>query len=166
MSKASKDLITPGHLNKAIPAFLCPIFLRTFEPCLGSRIQRRPQGTSSPAWQSLPRFGTDGSLVASQDGTPPSIQSVSLPGACSGCGAVSQTANSAEAGFYSTQRRSVRHYLTRQRISRLQVREPEDLVVENAVAKADQRLLEELGLDGIADAAGNPFWSGYTGLGC
>jgi genetic interactor of prohibitins 3, mitochondrial len=50
-------------------------------------------------------------VVQTKQSSPPSIQPVPLPTTCPGCGALSQEADTSEAGYYTRTRKSVKKYL-------------------------------------------------------
>jgi len=66
--------------------------------------------------------------------------------ACPGCGALAQTVEPGEAGYYSLQRRAVDSYL------RQQSSKTDDSVVSSALESADPGLVRSLGLEGSSTA--------------
>ncbi|KAG9850253.1 hypothetical protein KCU98_g9524, partial [Aureobasidium melanogenum] len=69
-----------------------------------------------------------------------------LPLSCPGCGAPSQTVAPEEAGFYSLSRSAVRKFVQDDA-------KKEDLVFQATMDKVDNKVLQELGLEGAASAA-------------
>ncbi|KAH0380650.1 hypothetical protein KCU89_g17663, partial [Aureobasidium melanogenum] len=69
-----------------------------------------------------------------------------LPLSCPGCGAPSQTVAPEEAGFYNLSRSAVRNFVQDDA-------KKEDLVFQATLDKFDNKVLQELGLDGGALAA-------------
>ncbi|KAI8257972.1 Genetic interactor of prohibitins 3 [Colletotrichum sp. SAR11_239] len=70
-----------------------------------------------------------------------------LPLICSGCGALSQTAEPGQAGYYDLKRRAVREYVTMEEEKAGREAQEEDAVVEAALQNLGEEKLKELGLD-------------------
>lgn len=83
---------------------------------------------------------------------PPADESVhvlakNLPLICSGCGALSQTAEPGQAGYYDLKRRAVREYVIMEEEKAGREAQEEDAVVEAALQNLGEEKLKELGLD-------------------
>lgn len=95
-----------------IPVFLCPALLRP-------KSSYFPVSTTVAQNRKLFRTSSAHSRPLSSNLEAPSIynsstsvhDAVRLPAQCSGCGALSQTVDNEEAGFYSLSRRSIKSYL-------------------------------------------------------
>ncbi|KAA6414511.1 MAG: hypothetical protein FRX48_01260 [Lasallia pustulata] len=74
-----------------------------------------------------------------------------LPWSCPGCGALTQTLEPKEAGFYSTTRKSVKAYIANQTGHGSTGRRREAEIYTSAVKNVDGALLKELGLEDVVE---------------
>ena len=74
-----------------------------------------------------------------------------LPWSCPGCGALTQTLEPKEAGFYSTTRKSVKAYIANQTGHDSTERRREAEIYTSAVKNVDGALLKELGLGDVVE---------------
>jgi hypothetical protein len=134
------------HLRAVeIPTFLCPALLkpRYYFPRHSSLSKWK---SSDPAVRLRKR--SLHSIARTKEANHGSIQKVlQLPQQCAGCGALSQTFNSQEPGFYSLSRRSVKAYLTGEYEAGVGTRSSDSPVVEEALRKVDSEVLRTLKLD-------------------
>lgn len=160
LSNACGELTTPllHRSSRTVPAFLCPILLRSSAQRHRSTPQRRPLVTSTSALPvpSLPDLQSSASPSHSQHDGTVSKTGLALPAICPGCGALQQTVKPGEAGYYSTSRKSVKAFIAKNGDSWHSNRTPEDHIWKAAVEKADDGLLSDLGLDTIVAATGEP----------
>jgi genetic interactor of prohibitins 3, mitochondrial len=76
----------------------------------------------------------------------------SLPRACPGCGAPTQTYQENEAGYYDVERKAVRSYVGRD-ADKVEESSQEDDIYASALKEASPELLQELGMEQDADEA-------------
>lgn len=126
-----------------LPAFLCPGLVRICrsQPLSFQRqkLHSSPEQTNS---HSSSRF-----LSSSRAIKPLRVLASNgrLPPQCAGCGALSQTADANEPGFFDLKRRSVKEYLTGKAD---EGRSSEDAILEEALkktAETNPKLLDRLG---------------------
>ncbi len=161
LSKASRKLA--NHLYhtspRTVPIFLYPILLKKVTSTHISLAHRRALGTTISAIPALPECQTSISSATLQNDTPALTRAMALPITCSGCGALNQTVNPGEAGFYSITRKSVKAFIAQNDLSKCRNHTPEDGVLKSAIETADHGLLRELGLDTMCNAPGKPLRS-------
>ncbi|KAF2093232.1 hypothetical protein NA57DRAFT_48753 [Rhizodiscina lignyota] len=121
----------------------CPIYLC---PALLSPLPYRPSKEQSRCFTSFFRRCTE---LAAQNGMhqePASVRRATterpLPVSCPGCGALAQTVDTDQAGYYDTSRTAVKKYL---RYGKDQEAK-ENAVFKEAMQHADERILNQLGL--------------------
>lgn len=80
-----------------------------------------------------------------------------LPWSCPGCGALTQTIDPKEAGFYTTTRKFWKAYIANQTGRFATEKLPDDETYTSAVKNVDEALLKELGLDDVSGSgSGRP----------
>lgn len=131
-----------------IPTFLCPVLSRarqnasTYGKCPSSRRQ------FSQRYQRLIASVTPDAVPSESY-----AQDTRLPLQCSGCGALSQTVNKDEAGYYSLSRRNVRAFMGNLDEKSSQ-RQKEEEVVQEALRKVGGDVAETLRRD-VVDRSGS-----------
>lgn len=124
-----------------LPHFLCPTLLQP-RPTLALQSFRRPL-RSSPR-QAHPRcLHTQPLDIASNATNPPSALP-ELPQQCRGCGALSQTSDPAEPGFYTLTRKSVQSHLHKGSKPSKDSRKIEEKALEAAAGTVDSSILDAL----------------------
>lgn len=132
------DILVPQPLPVllAIPIFLCP------------GIRRFASGLQAPRSLLAPRCLQRRLLNLKTKNTAKSLQNLAshglrkLPEQCAGCGALSQTVDMEQPGFYSLTRRSVREFIEQQSDLRTFV---EEEVINASLQSLDGEILEALG---------------------
>ena len=126
-----------------LPAFLCPGLVRI---CRSQPLSFQRRKLHSSPEQTISHSS---SLFLSSSGTirPPRILASNgrLPPQCAGCGALSQTVDADEPGFFNLKRRSVKEYLAGKPD---EGQSSEDAILEKALKKAAEtnpKLLDQLG---------------------
>lgn len=134
--------------TSCVPAFLCPALSRplvhrpspTQRRCFSSFYRRRNQATSPSPTED-----------------PQAIQGSThkeslLPLACSGCGALSQTVDSSQAGFYNLSRSAVKAFLKQG----AKETSDENIAFSEALQNANTSILQQLGLGKSTNQGKNP----------
>jgi len=130
-----------------IPVFLCPALLKP-----GYNFRKKPLRIQEAPFKSSPRLQTR--LLHSK--SPPTCYEarsdpvgnfMQLPQQCTGCGALSQTLDSQEPGFYSLGRRSVKAFLTGASEPTIAKNSSEYELIEASLQKADVNIVKSLHLD-------------------
>ncbi|KAI0402364.1 hypothetical protein F4802DRAFT_576251 [Xylaria palmicola] len=134
-----------------LPVFLCPSVRTPTRSVAFSRPQRAPWATTC---RRCLHVQADASTTVSPATpvSPPSTSPVtaplpsrSLPRQCRGCGALSQTSQSNQPGYFSLERRAVREYIGTARSSSRS--RSEDKIYEDALRRLDPGQLERQGVD-------------------
>ena len=134
-------------LRRSIPIFLCPALSRQGphrqSSSFAATSQRRKPRSTSSQWHRRSTFWAGRSystaaaeIDASPQATTPidtdapavkfSDDFVFLPLSCPGCGALTQTSEPTEAGFYATERHAVRTFIRRSKRRRYEEEEEEE----------------------------------------
>ncbi|KAF9877769.1 hypothetical protein CkaCkLH20_04904 [Colletotrichum karsti] len=142
-----------------VPVYLCPSLSaastrHTFAPADARRKlpyrQRRCvhlETTPAPEPALVPEIAAEQALPQSSPTEPLETLAKRLPTVCSGCGALSQTTEAGQAGYYDLDRKAVRDYISPKQEETEKEARKEDLVVEQALQNLGQEQLEALGLD-------------------
>ena len=138
--------------HATIPSFLCPVLLRN--PLGENRVlAKRSQCTQNFSTFSRRRQEAVAAINEIPETSIPEIlpseappPQQTLPRACPGCGAPAQENDKNEAGYYNTDRRHVKAFLNHEPRAVKEEKAEDDIYVK-ALADADPKLLEELGLD-------------------
>lgn len=121
-----------------VPSFLCP--------ALSHAPAHRPSPTQAKCFSSFYRRCTQAAARAQteepQTAHSSKLDETLLPLSCSGCGALAQTVDSSQAGFYTITRPAIKTYL---RHGAKEVTS-ENAAFSEAVQKADSNILAQLGL--------------------
>ncbi|KAI0112265.1 hypothetical protein GGR51DRAFT_508666 [Nemania sp. FL0031] len=151
--------ITSRWLLKArtrldIPVFLCPLIGTTSSsaPRSGALVSSRVQ---SAPWGTTPRrclhMQADVPTAVTPLSEPPAVLSAptkTLPRQCRGCGALSQTSQPNQPGYFDLSRKAVQKYLGADEPSNHRSRSrSEDQIYEDALKQLDSKKLEEQGVD-------------------
>lgn len=124
-----------------LPLYLCPGLLGATRPT----VQQSPLRKTSKL--QTRRFYSNSETTNKLTSTVPLVHPIRpLPAVCSGCGALSQTAEPDRAGYYDLERKAVKSYLGLLPEEKKRVRN-EDLVVQEALKNLD---LDKLGKVGAA----------------
>lgn len=137
--KTSSPLKAPRNL---IPLFLCPLLAS----CTGGS-QRFGK------WRPRPRrhqLHVDGPAAASHGFSTPS-QLPHLPRSCPGCGALTQLVSPEQPGFYGTNRKSVKAFISCNGQYPGSEYPGESKMFEHVLGVADRTLLSQIGLQGGGD---------------
>ncbi|KAK4186594.1 genetic interactor of prohibitins 3, mitochondrial [Podospora australis] len=137
-----------------LPIYLCP----AFRSLSRERATPRPQirQAAPTQFRQLRRLHAQAAAEASEpvedDHHEPVIQQKpvrQLPGQCSGCGALSQTAIPDQAGYFDISRKSVRQYLglEDEKETRTRTRDQKDDIVKQALSGLNVEGLAQLGID-------------------
>ena len=127
-----------AHTNLA-PIFLCPLL----PSCTGvypSSAQRHPR-------LRMHQLHVDVAAAASH-GFPNPSQVLHLPRSCPGCGAPTQTVSTGQPGYYGTNRKSVKAFISRNGQKPGNGYDGESKVFERVLGVADVDLLTQMGLRG------------------
>ncbi|RDW75588.1 hypothetical protein BP5796_06409 [Coleophoma crateriformis] len=136
-----------GLRSLELPEFLCPALRHVnilYLDRSGERNSTAPCIQRRHASSAIPR--TDSSTIALPQ--PKSLRK--LPQQCAGCGALSQTVDAEEPGYYSLGRRSVKDFLVDKSA---QKGKEESAVVEAAFQNINSEVLGSLGLEQLKPAA-------------
>ena len=125
----------------SVPAFLCPALLRSPKPELFSQSIVLPKRQAQITIQvSRLHTGIQSAVSAVVKG---SVDLALLPVSCPGCGAFVQNIEPHAAGFYSTTKKA---FKLQKQASILPKSGIEDAIYESALRKAENTLLQEMGL--------------------
>jgi hypothetical protein len=146
MRRALRHTRTLLNHEASIPLFLCPALLRA--PVVTPRRYAKPTLSSktystyvTPQEQISVTTSPTDTLDTPSIHTPPTR--ISLPRACPGCGAPSQTSDKKEAGYYNVERNAIKAYLTWDANKQKEATKEDDIYAK-ALEAASPELLEEL----------------------
>ncbi|KAI9834892.1 MAG: hypothetical protein M1819_002800 [Sarea resinae] len=137
----------PYLLGSVIPPFLCPALI-SHRPAAQNYSQPRPAVKRRPFSQQSCKLNITATPTAAPDDTKHQSSSIlaTLPVSCPGCGALTQTIDPGEAGFYSPKRKSVKSFVPQTRPDKSLRKHAEDDIYEKALENAGEGALKELGL--------------------
>lgn len=145
---------TAGRLNVTgsieLPAFLCPGLFREVSRSLHQRLPLTSSNTRKNVNRSQQRLLHLKSSKPGGYAIPDSFSSkTSLPQQCGGCGALSQTVDRQDPGFYSITRRSVKNYLNGGYCDELKdsQKQLENQIFQASLQSLDGQLLQSLSID-------------------
>lgn len=163
ISKASRHLVVAmrvaarpvAHISArpwTVPFFLCP-FLASSAHAVNSPTNRHARG-NQPRTRRLhieTARGPEKQIFQTSPGPH------ALPWSCPGCGALTQSIDPKEAGFYTTTRKSLKAYIANQTGRDATEKLRDDETYTSAVKNVDGALLKELGLDDVSGSgSGRP----------
>ena len=137
--RTSSLLKAPTNL---IPLFLCPLLAS----CTGGN----PGSAQRPPSPRRHQLHVDVAAAASL-GFPNPSQALHLPRSCPGCGALTQTVNTGQPGYYGINRKSVKAFIGRNGQNPGNGYEGESKVFERVLGVADADLLSQMGLRGASE---------------
>lgn len=117
--------------------FLCPAVARSFIT--------QPQRSFHPQSRRLHLEHGNDTNIAEAQADLPQLPARALPLQCSGCGALSQSSNAGQAGYFDQNRKAVRSYLGLLKPEKHERKE--DRVIQDVLRNADHTTLAEAGID-------------------
>ena len=122
-----------------IPLFLCP-----------SLVSSTSSGHNFGGQRRRHKLHVDATATIPADLPSPS-QLLSLPRSCPGCGAFTQTVSPEQPGFYGTNRKSVKAFVSRNGQHPGSGNKGEQILFERVLGAADASLLSQVGLKGVGE---------------
>jgi hypothetical protein len=144
-SRTVRNCLTYGV--SPLPVFLCPVLLRFPKIELSSQSIVVPKRQQTFGQVSRLHTGIRGGVPDLGNG---SVDIALLPVSCPGCGALVQTIEPHEAGFYSATRKVVGVFTTQKGATEVPEDTSEDLIYKAALQNAKSDLLQEMGLANLS----------------
>ncbi|KAI9869411.1 MAG: hypothetical protein M1813_000200 [Trichoglossum hirsutum] len=150
-SRTVRNCLTYGV--SPLPVFLCPVLLRFPKIELSSQSIVVPKRQQTFGQVSRLHTGIRGGVPDLGNG---SVDIALLPVSCPGCGALVQTIEPHEAGFYSATRKVVGVFTTQKGATEVPEDTSEDLIYKAALQNAKSDLLQEMGLANLSALKDGP----------